>query len=118
QFALQFGPAEYFSLVVMGLGIASLISEGSALKGLALVVVGILIGLVGMDMYTGSQRYTFGRLELMDGVSLVAVAMGLFGVSEVIASIRNVGQVKFTEKITLRSMLPTKDDMRRSWLPL
>src|SRR5690606_769962 len=50
--------------------------------------------------------------------SLVAVAMGLFGVSEVIASIRNVGQVKFTEKITLRSMLPTKDDMRRSWLPL
>lgn len=118
QFALQFGPAEYFSLMVMGLVIASLISEGSALKGLAMVVVGILIGLVGMDMYTGSQRYTFGRLELMDGVSLVAVAMGLFGVSEVIASIRNVGQVKFTEKITLRSMLPTKDDMRRSWLPM
>lgn len=117
-FALQFGPAEYFSLMVMGLVIASLVSDGSAAKGLAMMILGILIGLVGMDMYTGAQRYTFGRLELMDGISLVAVAMGLFGVSEVIASISKIGTSNVDTKFTMRNMLPTRDEAKRSVFPM
>lgn len=117
-FAHQFGPAEYFALMVLGLVIASVISEGSALKGLAMVVLGILMGVVGIDTYTGAPRLTFGMYQLMDGLSLIALAMGLFGVSEVIASIREIKQGEVSNKVTLRSMLPTRDDMRRSWLPM
>src|SRR5690606_27386128 len=75
--ALDFGPAEYFSLMVLGLVAASTIASGSAIKGLAMVVLGILLGLVGSDIYTGASRYTFGVQELYDGISLVALSMGL-----------------------------------------
>jgi len=116
RFAIGFGPAEYFSLMLVGLVAASTISEGSAVKGVAMVALGIMFGVVGMDMYTGAQRFTFGRLELFEGVSLVALAMGLFGVAEIIASVGTV-RVGQLGKVTLRSMIPTRDDLRRSWMP-
>ena len=95
KFALGFGPAEYFSLMALGLVAASTISEGSAVKGVAMVVLGILFGVAGMDMYTGAQRFDFGMLELSEGIALGALAMGLFGITEIIASVRAVppGQV-------------------------
>lgn len=115
--ALSFGPAEYFSFMVLGLIAASVISDGSAAKSIAMVLVGILLGVVGLDIQTGETRFTFGMIELIDGVNLLALAMGLFGVSEVIwsvhqATISNVG------RITLRSMLPTRGELRRSWMPM
>ncbi|ARQ01367.1 tripartite tricarboxylate transporter permease [Pseudorhodoplanes sinuspersici] len=117
--ALKFGPAEYFSMMVLGLVAASTISSGSALKGIAMVVLGILLGTAGSDLETGAGRFTFDIPELYDGVSLVVVAMGLFGVSEVIASIRTIRRGEIDRKsITFRSMIPTRDEVRRSWMPI
>lgn len=118
QFARSVGAPEYFSLMVMGLVAASVVSTGSPLKGLAMVVLGIVLGMIGMDVYTGALRYTFGFNELMDGVSLVALAMGLFGIPEVIDGIRRMRGVTMNNDIKLRSMIPTRTDMRRSWLPM
>lgn len=119
EVALRFGPAEYFSMMVMGLIAAATLAQGSPFKGVVMVVVGLLLGLVGTDVNTGMQRYTFGIPHLFDGLNLVAVAMGLFGVAEVIA---NVGKVRAISgeagRITLRSLIPTRDDVRRSWLPM
>lgn len=116
--AVSFGSPEYFSLLVLGLIAAGVISEGSPLKGIGMIILGVLIGGAGLDIYSGQQRFTFGLLELMDGVSLVALAMGLFGVSEVIASVRANNAHVLKHKITLRSMLPRPNELRRSWLPM
>jgi TctA family transporter len=120
QVSLSFSSPEFFSLMAMGLVAASVISTGSPIKGLAMVVLGCLIGTVGVDTYTAVPRFTFGLVELMDGVSLVGLAMGLFGVTEVISSIRPAAEaaVVVKQKITLRSMLPTRDEVRRSWFPM
>jgi TctA family transporter len=119
QYALRFGSAEYFALMVLGLVSASTISEGSAIKGLAMVVLGIMFGTVGLDMYTGVPRFSFGILALEDKIDLVALAMGIFGVAEVITSIRNVNIGGIDRRSTsLRAMKPTRDDVRRSWLPM
>ncbi|MGV6874984.1 tripartite tricarboxylate transporter permease [Pseudochelatococcus sp. B33] len=118
QIALGFGPAEYFSLMSLGLVAASVITDGSPVKGFAMVLFGILIGIVGTDIYTGAARLTFGVVELMDGVSLVALAMGLFGATEVIASVRSMAGGTVNTSVTMRSMLPTRDDVRRSWFPM
>src|SRR3546814_6867108 len=77
SFALAFGSAEYFSVMVLGLVAASTLTVGSPLKGLAMVAVGLALGLAGTDVDTGMYRFTFGILELSDGFHLVAVAMGL-----------------------------------------
>lgn len=119
QYALRFGAAEYFSLMVLGLVAASTISEGSAVKGLAMVAVGILVGTVGSDIYTGVPRFTFGSLQLADGIGLIALAMGVFGVTEIITSVGKVdsGEVR-TQKVSWAAMKPTKDDVKRSWFPV
>jgi len=115
--ALAFGPADYFSMMLLGLIAAAALAQGSPVKGIAMVLVGLALGMVGTDVQTGAQRFTFGIPELADGINLVAIAMGLFGVAEVITSIsrmRAVSQQK-PEKITMRSMLPKRDDMKKSW---
>jgi TctA family transporter len=118
-YALSFGSAEYFALMVMGLVAAATISDGSAIKGLAMVVLGIMFGTVGADIYTGTPRFSFGVLELTDAISLVALAMGIFGVSEVIASVRNVHVSSIDRKsVSFRAMKPTKDEVKRSGGPV
>jgi len=115
--ALSFGPSEYFSLMVLGLIAASVISDGSAVKAIAMILLGVLLGVIGLDIQTGQTRFTFGMINLMDGISLVALAMGLFGIAEVTSSLRQApGAV--LQRITLRSMIPTRDDVRRSWMPM
>lgn len=119
DYALRFGSAEYFSLMLMGLVAASTISSGSAIKGLAMVTVGIIIGLVGMDSQTATQRFTFGQLGLLEGVSLIALAMGVFGVAEVIMSVRRVNSSDIDkETLKLKAIKPSKDEVRRSWFPM
>ncbi|WP_279483966.1 tripartite tricarboxylate transporter permease [Aureimonas sp. SK2] len=118
-YALSFGSADYFALMVLGLVAASTISDGSAIKGLAMVVAGIAFGTVGMDIYTGAPRFTFGNLSLMDGISLVALAMGLFGISEIIVGVRHVSTNAIDRSsVTLKAMKPTRDDLRRSIGPM
>lgn len=118
HYALQFGSPEYFALMLLGLVAASSISVGSPVKSMAAIVIGILLGTIGIDIYTGGNRYTFGILPLSDGLSLVALAMGLFGVAEVISSVRTLGNdYRPKPRITLRSMIPTRDDLKRSIMP-
>ncbi|MCL7466525.1 tripartite tricarboxylate transporter permease [Phaeovulum sp. NW3] len=117
--ALSFGPAEYFALMLLGLVAASAISDASLVKGLAMVVLGVLLATVGMDPQSGTARFTFGSLSVLDGLSISALAMGLFGVAEIIASIRNTETRRLDPKaISLRSLMPKRDDFNRSWLPM
>lgn len=119
EYALSFGAAEYFALMLMGLVAASTISSGSAIRGFAMVILGILIGLVGMDSQTSTLRYTFGVLGLLEGVSLIALAMGVFGVAEIIMSVRRVRAADIDpETLKLKAIWPTRDDVRRSWFPM
>jgi len=119
RYALQFGSAEYFSLMVLGLVAASAVTDGSAAKGLAMVVLGIVFGTVGIDIYSGETRFDLGFLELANGISLIALAMGMFGVSEVIVSARTIGGRSIDRSsVTFRAMRPTRDDLARSWRPI
>ncbi|MCB4821319.1 tripartite tricarboxylate transporter permease [Roseicella aerolata] len=119
EVGLMFGPADYFAMMLLGLIAAATLAQGSPVKGIAMVIFGLALGMVGTDVQTGQQRFTFDIPYLSDGISLVALAMGLFGVSEVIASIGRIdsGRLK-AQKITFRSMVPTRDDMGRSWAPM
>lgn len=118
-YALRFGSAEYFALMLMGLVASSTISEGSAIKGLASVTMGIIIGLVGMDTQSATVRFTFGNLGLLEGINLIALAMGVFGVAEIIMSVRRVEAADIDpESVKLKAIKPTRDDVRRSWFPM
>ena len=113
NFAISFSAADYFSIMILALTAASTLSVGSPTKGLAMVVLGLLLGLVGTDINSGQFRFTFGIPALTDGISLVALAMGLFGIAEILSNL-STGNTPPTikEKISLKNMLPTKDDMK------
>lgn len=115
--ALAFGPAEYFSAVLFGLVAAGSVSA-SPLKGLSMVTLGLLLGCVGADVNSGVVRYNLGLLELYDGIGLVVLAMGLFGVSEVLASMWSSGRDGLRETISLRSMLPSAAEWRAIRFPM
>lgn len=115
---LMLSPADYFLLMMLGLVAAATIPTGSALKGLAMVAVGLAMGTVGTDIGTGLARFTFGFPELLDGISLVALAMGLFGVSEVIATSTEARASVSSLAIRLRDMLPTRRDWREVATPI
>ncbi|WP_238364686.1 tripartite tricarboxylate transporter permease [Mesobacterium pallidum] len=114
EFALEFGAPEYFSVMLLGLVAASTLTIGSPFKALSMVVFGLLLGMVGTDVNTGQFRYTFGLFELADGFSIVAVAMGLFGVAEIIS---NIGQpqsvIRDVGRIRMADMLPTRAEWRQ-----
>lgn len=119
QLALRFSSAEYFMIMLLGLIVASTMSVGSHLKSLGVVGIGLGLGLVGTDINTGVMRFTFGQLELADGVSLVAIAMGLFGVAEILNSIGQENRKPLDAKsITFRSMLPTRKEARSVVMPV
>ena len=115
EVGLKFGPAELFAMMVLGLVAASSMGTGSPVKGLAMVVMGVLLGMVGTDVNSGAARFTFDIPELMDGINLVALAMGLFGVAEVVRNIHGQDDSQKIEKVTLRSMIPAREEMRRSY---
>lgn len=116
--ALAFGPSEYFAIMVLGLLGASAIAQGSPVKGVAMVIVGLLIGCIGTDLNSGIPRFTFGFPAVYDGVNVIAIAMGLFGVSEVIASVSSMTPGDQKQKIRLRDMVPTREDIRRCIRPI
>ena len=114
--ALKFGPADYFSLMVLGLVASVVLAQGSLLHAIAMVLLGLLLGLVGTDVNSGAQRYTFGMPELADGIGFVVVAMGMFGLAEIIRNLeREEGHVVIA-KIT--SLMPTKEDWMRMVAPI
>ncbi len=118
QWALKFGPAEYFAIMIFGLVAAATVTQEAPAKGLAMVAVGIMLGTIGADLTTGIARYDFGYFELHDGISFIALAMGVFGVSEIIVSIATSVKKPFIQKVTFASMIPTRDEVRRSPMPM
>ena len=90
--ALKFGPAEYLSMMVLGLLATTTLSTGSVIKGVVMVVLGVVLGTVSTDVNTGTVRFTFGIPYLYDGISLTALAMGLFGIADVLRSVNRLGK--------------------------
>jgi len=114
EVALKFSPAEYFSLMVFGLIAAVVLARGSLIKAIAMVCLGILLGLVGTDVNSGAVRFAFGQPELGDGIGFVAIAMAFFGIADVVINLERSGQQEiFTSRIG--SVLPTWDDLRQSF---
>ncbi len=118
DFALSFQSAEYFSAMLFGLVAAGTIGQGRRVKSVAMVVLGMILGLIGIDVNTGQYRYTFGTPNLFDGFPIVILAMGTFGIAEVIHSINRLKYVADPGRITMRKLLPTRDDMRRATKPM
>ncbi|WP_114965482.1 tripartite tricarboxylate transporter permease [Alkalilacustris brevis] len=118
SFAMMFQSKEYFMALLLGLIMAATISSGSPLKGLAMLTIGVLVGTIGVDNQTGSSRFTMGYFQLYDGISIVIVAMGLFGVAEIIWSIMSNSNPTIRDKITLRSLVPEREDLTRSVVPV
>ncbi len=115
ELARQFGSAEYFSLMVLGLVGAVVLASGSLLKAIAMIVLGLLLGQVGTDVISGATRYAFDIPEVGDGIGFVVIAMGVFGFGEIIA---NLGQPEehrevFTKEV--KGLWPTREDFKEAW---
>ncbi|MBI4591807.1 MAG: tripartite tricarboxylate transporter permease [Candidatus Rokubacteria bacterium] len=113
-FALRFGPPEYFALILMGLMMAVYLSESSVLKGLISAALGLLLGTVGLDPVQGAERFTLGHPKMTDGFNFVVVAMGLFGIAEVLRNLE-APEAREILRTSLRGLLPTREDWRRCW---
>lgn len=117
RFALKFGPAEYFSLMLMGLVILTFLAQKSMIKALLMAAVGVFIGLIGLDNMTGMPRFTGGMAELFDGVGIAPLAMGLFGVSEILLNVER--QIKRSVVVKrVQNLLPNRQDWKDSSGPI
>ncbi|NVO12631.1 MAG: tripartite tricarboxylate transporter permease [Rhodoplanes sp.] len=115
--ALEFGPAEYFSLMVLGLVASIVLASGSILHALGMVVIGLLLGLVGTDVNSGAQRYSLGIAELTDGINFVVIAMGMFGLGEIVANLETADTRELMIK-KVSGLWPTREDWRRIRAPI
>ena len=115
--ALQFGPAEFFSLMVLGLVASVVLAQGSLLHAIGMVVLGLLLGLIGTDVNSGAQRFTFGIYELADGIGFVTVAMGMFGLGEIIRNLENEEQ-RSVMVTSITGLWPTREDFKRMVGPI
>src|SRR5215203_830669 len=114
RMAQKFGPADYCALMALGLVAAVVLASGSVIKAIAMVFLGLLFGLVGTDVNTGAQRFTFDIPELSDGIDFAPIAMGLFGIAEIVVNLeRHLTRTGGTIKVG--SLWPTREEMRRAW---
>lgn len=118
EIAIAFGAVEYCSLMLLGLMAASTVGQGSPVKGVAMMVVGLILGVVGTDVNSGTIRFGFDIPELGDGIGLISIAMGLFAVAEVMRSAGSERVSTVAQKFGLRDQLPTREDWRRSIAPM
>ena len=117
ELALNFGPAEYFSLMVLGLVASVVLASGSLLNAIGMVVLGLLLGLVGTDVNSGAARYTFDAPELADGINFVIVAMGMFGIGEIVRNLEHdAGRTLMTRKV--EGLMLTRDELKRIIAPV
>ena len=117
QFALRFGPPEYFSLMVMGLSILVYLAKGSLVNALIMVCFGLMIATVGQDPVSGMSRFNFGMITLLDGFGLVQIVIGLFGVSEVLLNVERTFKPTIL-KTKIKGLLPNSEDWKRSIGPI
>jgi len=117
ELAFEFGAAEYFSMMVLGLVSAVVLAHGSLIKAVCMILVGLLLGIVGTDVNSGIARYSFGISELSDGIGFVSVAMGMFGFGEIIANLeQGIHREVNTSKVG--SLMPTWTDLKMSFGPI
>jgi len=112
ELAFKFGPAEYFSLMVLGLIGAVVLASGSLIKAICMIMLGLLLGLVGTDVNSGVARFSFDIPELTDGISFIAIAMGIFGYGEIIANLSQPEEERQVFTAKLQGLMPTKEDFR------
>lgn len=112
--ALAFGPAEYVSLMLLGLIGAVTLAHGSVVKAIAMILLGLLLSMVGTDVNSGDTRFTFGLPQLYDGIDFVPLAMGLFGLAEIITSLEQTGGAGRTTT-PIASLWPKREDVRQAW---
>jgi TctA family transporter len=117
EIALKFGAPEYFALMLMGLIAAAVLAQGDMMKSLAMVIVGLLLGIVGTDVNSGVQRFSFGIFELTDGIGFIVIAVGVFAIGEIVS---NLGEKEERRVLSSKvsNLLPSLDDLKRSWAPM
>ena len=115
--ALRFGAAEYFSLMVVGLVSSIALASGSIVKALAMLVLGLLLGLVGTDIYTGTPRFNLGIREYSDGLNFVALAVGVFGIAEILRNLENE-HIRSVAIKSVTGLMPSREDLRRMAAPI
>src|SRR5689334_12343445 len=113
RMAQKFGPADYCSLMALGLVAAVVLASGSVLKAIAMVFLGLLFGLIGTDVNTGAQRFTFDVPELSDGIDFAPIAMGLFGIAEIVVNLER--KMSRSGAIKVTSLWPTREEIRQAW---
>lgn len=116
--AFKFGPAELFSIMLLGLLAGGTMSRGPVLKGVAMTLVGLLIGVVGTDINTGTMRFTFGFPKLGDGVEIVALALGVFGVADFLRNVNRLQAVSGIAHVRLRDMRPSWKELKQAFPPM
>jgi putative tricarboxylic transport membrane protein len=117
KLALIFGPTEYFSLMVMGLVFAVVLARGSILKAIAMILVGVLLSTVGTDLETGEERMTFGLPFLADGIDFAVLAMGIFGIAEIMRNLDHT-ETRDVVRQAIGRLLPNRDDFKQSYKPV
>ena len=117
KLALLFGPAEYFGLMVFGLGLAIVLARGSVLKACIMVVFGLLLATVGQDLETGQERLTLGLADLADGIDFAVLAMGVFGIAEILRNLESP-EARDVVRGTIGRLLPSLADLRRAFGPI
>jgi len=115
--ALEFGPAEYFSLMILGLAASIALAHGSVLKSVSMVVLGLLLGTMGQDLYSGAQRFDFGLVALADGIDFVAIAMGIFGLGEIVRNLEDTAPRQVIAS-RARDLIPTWAEFRKIIPPI
>jgi TctA family transporter len=113
ELAFKFGPAEYFSLMILGLIGAVVLASGSLLKAIAMILLGLLLGMVGTDVNSGVARYTFDIAELTDGISFIVIAMGVFGYGEIISNLAKSSSEREVFTASVTGLMPTREDFQR-----
>ena len=116
--ALKFGPSEYFSLMVLGLIGAIVLARGSIIKAMGMAIIGLLFGLVGTDVSTGTQRFTFGVVLLYDGIDFTVIAMGVLGIAEIIANLEEAEENRQSYATSVKGLgiwHLSREDFRRAW---
>src|ERR1700693_1888572 len=116
--AFALGPAEIFSILLLGLLAGATMARGSPLKGVAMTLLGLVIGIVGIDINSGTQRFTFGFYELNDRVELVALALGLFAVADFLTNVNVTSMVGSSVKVRLRDMKPSWAELKQAFMPM
>jgi len=117
EIAFKFGPPELFSIMLLGLLAGSTMAKGSATKGVAMTLIGLLLGIVGTDLETGDLRFTFDLIPLSDGVNLVAMVMGLFSVAEFLRRVNHMTIIGSGLKMRFRDLIPTRAELKSALIP-